>query len=73
MAELFTKGWSWSVVRNWLAADAAEAFGECPDATKMRPRTPGNEGQGGSTRVGSNPQLNPHSALQLATKVKEGQ
>ena len=71
MAELFTKGWSWSVAREWLRADAAEAFGECADATKMRPRTPDNEGQGGSRKVEANPQVTAHSALQRATKVKE--
>lgn len=42
------------------------------DATKMRPRTPDNEGQGRSTGVEVNPQVSPQSALQRTTKVKEG-
>jgi hypothetical protein len=42
------------------------------DATRMRPRTPDNEGQGGSRRVSDPPQLTRDCALSRATKVKEG-
>lgn len=51
----------------------AERVGDwSADATTMRPRTPDNKGQGGSRKVSGNPQVNGDSALQRATKVKEG-